>query len=184
MLPIYAAFIKTRATEPRAEPRAQPTWWRVSAYASAVAPFLFFVASAWIQPDLKWQETPDWKPVLALADAAWEKRDPYEAKHLYLQAGRIASWAEDWRGLLAAACGIQKIDREHGPYSGAHTLLGRAMLAAEMKQSRAGMTAVAKALTALGKPEAASLVLARIQTGWPEETQDSPAVDGGDCLGA
>ena len=109
---------------------------------------------------------PDWKPVLALADAAQEKGDLYYAKILYLQGGKFAVWRDDWAGLLAAACGIKKLERERGPYSSTNALLLRAMVAAEKRQSRSGLVAVAKAFAALGDDKVASMVLSRIGTKW------------------
>jgi hypothetical protein len=116
---------------------------------------------------------PDWKPVLALADAAQEKGDLYYAKHLYLQAGKFAVWRDDWAGLLAAACGIKTLERERGPYSSTNALLLRAMVVAENRQSRSGLVAVAKAFAALGEDKVASMVLSLVGKNWVEETNDS-----------
>jgi hypothetical protein len=170
--------------ESRLEQDYRPGWWQVIAYLAAILPFLFLIASLWIRPDFKWQETPDWKPVLALAEASQRKGDLYEARTLYSRAGRLASWREDWQGLLAVACGMEKLDRRVDSYFNTHTILVRAMMAAESRQSRIGISAVAKAFTAIGEEKAASMVLSRVQTGWPEEAQDSPDVDVGNCLGA
>jgi len=51
---------------------------------SPIEAFLFLAALAWRQCDFSGREIPDWKPVLALADAAREEGDPYYAKSLYL----------------------------------------------------------------------------------------------------
>lgn len=134
-----------------------------------------------MRPDIKWQETPDWKPVLALANASREKGDLYEARVLYSRAGRPASWQEDWKGLLAAACGIKKIDSVVGSYFNTHTVLVRAMIAAETEQSRAGIAAVAKAFAAIGEPKAASMVLSRIRSGWPEDMEYAFGSEAGGC---
>lgn len=166
--------------ERRLEQHYRPGWWRLIAYLAAVLPFLFLVASLWIRPHFKWQETPDWKPVVALADLAWERRDLYEAQHLYTRAGRIASWREEWQGLIAAACGMSRLDGEKGPYSASHTFLLRAMIASEVKRSRTGIAAVAGAFSALGEHKAAAMVLGRMRADWPEEIDESADI-GADC---
>ena len=74
-------------------------------------------------------EIPDWRPMLALANALREKGDLYEARHLYLQVDRIASWQQDWESLIAAACGIKRLDGAEGPYSKTFAILVRAMTA-------------------------------------------------------
>jgi len=56
---------------------------------------------AWKDPDFNRQKVSDWNPVLALAQAS----DLIEARGLYSRAGRIATWQDDWTGILAAACG-------------------------------------------------------------------------------
>jgi hypothetical protein len=109
------------------------TRWPITYRASLLA-FLVLAPLTWTQCDFIGREIPDWKPVLALADAAWEKGDLYYAKSLYLQAGKFAVWRDDWTGLLAAACGIKKLERERGPYSSTNALLRRAMVAAEKTQ--------------------------------------------------
>ena len=143
--------------------------------------FLFLVGFAWIRPDINREEIPDWRPVLARAEAALEKSELYDAKSLYSQAAHLASWREDWGGLLAAACGMKALDNESGPYSNVHTILVRAMMAGESRQSRAGIAAVARAFAAIGEDKAASMVLSRIQTDWPAGAQDSTNVYTGGC---
>ena len=136
---------------------------------------------AWTQCDFSGRGIPDWKPVFEVADAAREKGDLYYAKSLYLQGGRFAVWRDDWAGLLAAACGIRKLEREKGPYSFTNALLLRAMVAAEKRQSRSGVVAVAKTLAALGYDKAASMVLSRIGSNWVEETNDSADIVSPGC---
>jgi hypothetical protein len=126
-------------------------------------------------------EIPDWKPVLELAETARERGDLYYAKSLYLQVGRLAAGRDDWAGLLAAACGMKKLDRQRGRYSATNTLLLRAMVAAETRQSRQGMAAVGKAFSALGEDKVASMVLSRIRTNWVDKTDDSADVASPDC---
>src|SRR5262249_47261989 len=108
------------------------SWWAVR-YRAILLALLVLAALAWTQCDFSGRGIPDWKSVLALADAAQEKGDLYYAKSLYLQGGRLAVWRDDWAGLLAAACGIRKLEREKGPYSFTNALLLRAMVAAEIE---------------------------------------------------
>jgi hypothetical protein len=147
--------------------------WRLIAYLTAVLPLLVMIVLARMYPDLNRQEIPDWKPVISLAEESWNKRDLYQARHLYLQAGRIASWRQDWAGLVAAACGIYRLDGINGPYSKAFSILIRATIAAEARQSRRGILTIAKAFALIGADQVATAVLARIQTSWPDETNDS-----------
>jgi hypothetical protein len=158
------------------------SWWAITYRASLLA-FLLLAALAWTQCDFSSQEIPDWKPVLALADEAREKGDLYYAKNLYLQGGKFAVWSDDWAGLLAAACGIKKLERERGPYSSTNALLLGGMVAAEKRQSRSGLVAVAKAFAALGQDEVASMVLSRVGKDWVEETNDSTDVVSPGCWG-
>jgi hypothetical protein len=144
------------------------------AFGGALLLFLLMVAMAFMRPDFNRRESPDWKPVLALAEAALAKGELLEARGLYLRTGRLAGWREDWAGLLAAACGVKKLERERGPYSTTNMLLLRAMIAAETRQSRSGMAALARAFASVEQHETASMVLARIRPNWPEETTQSP----------
>jgi len=168
-------------TETQRKQIRPPTRWRVIAYLAVFALFALIVASSWMRPDFKWQETPDWKPALALAEESRAKGDLYEARVLFFRAGRIASLREDWEGLLATACGVKKLDIERGPYSATHTLLVRAMMAAESRQSRVGMSAVARAFASFGQQPAAAMALSRIQPAWPETAQGSVDVHVGAC---
>ena len=155
--------------------------WRTITYRASLAALLVLAALTWTQFDFSGQRIPDWKPVLALADAAQEKGDLYYAKHLYLQGGRLAVWRDDWAGLLAAACGIKKLEKEKGPYSSTNVVLLRAMVAAERRQSRLGLVAVAKAFAALGEDKVSSMVLSRIGKNWGEETNESADIVSSGC---
>ena len=167
-------------TQPLWENLRAKSWWAIT-YRTSLLAFLVLAALAWTQCDFSGREIPDWKPVLALADAAQEKGDLYYAKHLYLQGGRLAVWRDDWVGLLAAACGTRKLERERGPYSSTNALLLRAMVAAEKRQSRSGVVAVAKAFAAFGEDRVASMVLSRIGKNWVEETNDSADIVSPGC---
>jgi hypothetical protein len=167
--------------QPQSEENHRAKSWRAISYRVVLLSFVFLAALAWTWRDFNAREIPDWKPVLALADTARERGDLYYAKHLYLQGGRFAVWRDDWAGLLAAACGIKKLDGERGRYSATNMLLLRAMVAAETKQSRSGMAAVGKAFSALGEDKVASMVLSRIRTNWVDKTDDSADVASPGC---
>ena len=62
-----------------------------------------------------------------------------------------------------------------------NALLLRAMVAAEKRQSRLGLVAVAKTFAALGDDKAASMVLSRIGKDWAEETNDSADIVSPGC---
>ena len=155
--------------------------WRTISYRASLLAFLVLAALTWTQCDFSRREIPDWKPVLALADAAQEKGDLYYAKSLYLQGGRLAVWRDDWSGLVAAACGIKKLEREKGPYSSTTALLLRAMVAAEKRHSGSGLVAVATAFAALGEDKVASMVLSRVGKDWVEDTNDSADIVSPGC---
>ncbi|MGH7825501.1 MAG: hypothetical protein ACREQ7_10065 [Candidatus Binatia bacterium] len=171
----------TTAKTPSSAEIRRAARWRTIGYTAAVMPFLLIVALAWLVPDFNRTEIPDWRPVLSLAEESLKKGDLYEARHLYLQVSRIASWREDWEGLIAAACGINRLDRIAGPYSKAFSILLRAMMAAEHRRSRQGIATVAKAFVTLGADKTATMVLARIRTGWPEEMQKQADVSAAGC---
>jgi hypothetical protein len=167
--------------QPHSRENLRAKSWRMVTYPAILLALLVLAALTWSQSDFSGREIPDWKPVLALADAAREKGDLYYAKSLYLQGGRLAVWRDDWAGLLAAACGIKKLERERGPYSSTNALLLRAMVAAQKRQSRSGLVAVAKAFAALGDDKVASMVLSRIGKNWLEETNDSADIVSPGC---
>jgi hypothetical protein len=166
---IQAAALKFPAPASHPDQSRRAALWRTIGYVVAIGPFLLLVALAWLRPDLNRTEIPDWRPVLALAGAASEKGDMHAARHLYLQVDQIASSQQDWEGLVAAACGIQKLDGAEGPYSKTFAILVRAVMAAENRQSRAGIAAVARAFVAVGHDKVAAMVSSRIRPDWPEE---------------
>jgi hypothetical protein len=172
-------FLSRSPTKDRLKQMPRPfSWWRVAGYLTAIVPYVLLAGFFCANPERSRLEIADWKSVLALADAAREKADVYEARHLYLRAGRLASWGEDWRGLIAAACRMKRLDDLVGSYFNTHTLLIGAMTAAERRQSRAGMSAVANAFNVIGQHKAASMVSARVKPDWSEESNgpsDLPA---------
>ena len=167
--------------QPQSGKNVRAKSWRAITYRASLLALLVLAALTWTQCDFSGREIPDWKPVLALADTAQEKGDLYYAKSLYLKGGRLAVWRDDWAGLLAAACGIKKLERERGPYSSTNALLLRAMVAAEKRQSQAGLVAVAKAFAALGEDKVASMVLSLVGKDWVEETNDSADIVSPGC---
>lgn len=153
-------------------------WWSpaINYIGPVILPLLLFgllLASWWMRLDIQEREFPDWRPVLTQAELSREKGDLYQAKYLYSLAAGKAFRQEDWEGLIAVACGIKKLGSVEGLFGTTYSLLVRAMLAAESKQSRAGIYAVAKAFTAIGEHNAASVALSRIQKGWVEQTDES-----------
>jgi len=160
------------SAQPHSEQDHRANWWRPITYTAVLVSILFLGILAWRSLDFSDPDIPDWKPVLALADTAQAKGDLYYAKSLYLQAGSHAARREDWEGLIAVACAIYKLDKQKDHYSPTNQFLLRAMLAAEMKQSRSGMAAVAKAFMGLGEDKVASMVVSRIQKDWTENAND------------
>jgi hypothetical protein len=144
-------------------------WWRTIGYVSVILPFLFMIALAWVRPEFNRSEAPDWKPLVVRANAALERGDVYEARYLYGQVDQIAAWKQEWEGHLAAACGLKRLDDVPGPYSRSVTILLRAAIIAENKQSRQGIVTIAQALRVMGKHKAAAKITDRIRSDWPEE---------------
>ena len=141
--------------------------WHGIAYFVAILPFVLMLALAWLNPDSK-SYIADWKLPLVNADLAWQKGDFAEARHLYLRSARFASWGRHWQGLVAAACGLERLDSVTGFYFTTHNTLVRAMIAAEQHRSPQGLTAVADIFASLGRHEAAAMVLAKIEPHWAE----------------
>ena len=168
-----AMLMKAQATLSNSTP-----CWRVTArcrvitYIAAISPLLLLIVLSNIYPDLNRTEIPDWRQLISRADETLNRGDRYEARRLYLHVDRVAYRRKDWEGLIAAACGINKLDGVNRLNSRALAILFRASTTAERAQSRRGLTAVAKSLSLLGSDEAASAVLSRIQTSWPDEAID------------
>jgi hypothetical protein len=162
-------FTAIQALAMESEQSRRAAWWRAIGYISVILPFLLMIALAGLRPEFNRSEAPDWRHVIAGANAALEKGDLYEARYLYGQVDQIASWKEEWEGLIAAACGFKRLDGVPGPYSRSVTVLLRAAMIAENKQSCQGMLTVAQAVQAVGKHKAASKIMDRIRSDWPEE---------------
>jgi hypothetical protein len=148
-------------------------------WAAALLVTLSLAAAALSRPEWRTQHVPDWRPLVERANAA-VSGDRYQARHLYVDAARAASWDEDWQGLLAAACGMKKVDGPARAHANTYSILVRAMTVAESARSRAGLQAVSGALSAIGENEVAASLLARARPEWPEEApppRDSAAAD-------
>jgi hypothetical protein len=85
--------------------RAKSRW--AIPYRASLLAFLVLAALTWSQCDFSGREIPDWKPVVALADAAQEKGDLYYAKSLYLQGGGSQSGATIGRGYSPPPAGLK-----------------------------------------------------------------------------
>ena len=81
--------------------------WRAITYRASLLALLVLAALTWTQCDFSRREIPDWKPVLALADAAQEKGDLYYAKSLYLQGGGSQSGAMIGQGYSPPSAGLK-----------------------------------------------------------------------------
>jgi hypothetical protein len=164
------------------EQSRRAAWWRTIGYVTVILPFILIIALAWLRPEFNRSEVPDWKSVVARANAALEKGDLYEARYLYGQVDQIASWKEEWEGLIAAACGLRRLDGVPGPYSRSLTILFRATMIAENKQSRQGIVTIAQVLGVMGKHKAAAKIMDRIRSDWPEEMPGPAATSAPGCF--
>jgi hypothetical protein len=99
--------------------------------------------------------------------------DIYSARSLYSQTARIASWSDDWTGVLAAACGLRGLEKQHGDYFATRSTLVRAMIAAENRRSAPGLNAVASAFAGIGEHKAAAMVRSRIPIDAPTGAQNA-----------
>jgi hypothetical protein len=155
-------------------------WWGLIAYATLFVSVLFLMILTLLPNNPSHRET-DWKQVLASANTERGRGNLYHAKALYVQAGRIAALNENWAGLLGTACGMKMLERHIGRHSSTNALLLRAMVAAETKQSRAGMTNVAKAFDTLGEHKVAIMARSRIGANWPQQVNDLEDLDSQGC---
>src|SRR5689334_21829528 len=135
-------------------------------WAAVSLAFLLLLFSIWSHPEWRRHAAPEWMPLLEQAEAAAARSDRYAARRLYVDAARAASTAEDWRGLLAAACGMKMLDGPARAHANAYSILVRAMTVAETGRSRAGAAAVARAFSSIGEKEAAAALLGRVQPEW------------------
>lgn len=114
-----------------------------------------------------------WQDRLQEAEASRHSGDIYSARSLYAQTARMASWNDDWTGVLAAACGLKKLERPRDGYFITRTLLVRAMIAAENQKSAPGLSAVADAFASIGEPKAAAMVRTRIPSDVPIQAEEN-----------
>src|SRR5947208_6908375 len=95
----------------------------------------------WTAPRISAPASRNWEPALAQAELSKEKGDLYRAWSYYAESAQLASAADDWQGLLAVACGLQKLGDSLEPSMNSHTMLIRAMVAAHRKHSSEGLEA-------------------------------------------
>ena len=122
---------------------------------------------AWLVPPMLRGREAAWKESFAAAEGAREGGDRYRALEMYIRSARIAESADDWRGELAIACGLQKLGKTEGPSLYGFNVLVAAMGSAERQKSTEGMRAVADAFTSLGTSYA-SFALSQVQDDWLE----------------
>jgi hypothetical protein len=154
--------------------------WAVIAYMTLFVSVLLLMTLTLLPHSPSRRET-DWKQLLAQANMERGLGNLYYAKALYAQAGKIAAVNENWAGLLSAACGMKMLEMHIGRHSSTNALLLRAMVAAETRQSRAGMARIAKAFDALGEHKVALMALSRIGANWPQEVKDPEDLDSLGC---
>ncbi|HKY08642.1 MAG TPA: hypothetical protein VJQ55_10385 [Candidatus Binatia bacterium] len=152
------------------------TKFRLFAYLAAVSPFLLLLVVVSLYPELNRPEVPEWRSLLSRADEAVARGDVYEARRLYLQVDRVAYWRQDWEGLVAAACRINRLDGIKQPHGRPLAMLFRASAIAERAQSSQGLEIVAKSLAMLGSAEAAAVTRARIQPSWSNHATTAGAL--------
>src|SRR5919109_2701414 len=155
-------------------------WWGVIAYVTLFVSVLLLIILTLLPHNPSRRET-DWKQLLARANTERVRGNLYYAKALYAQAGTIAASNENWAGLLSAACGMKMLERHIGRHSSTHALLLRAMVAAETRQSRAGMTNVVKAFDALEEHKVAIMAMSRIGANWPQEANQPEDLNSSSC---
>ena len=137
---------------------------------------------------LRWTEPPKdteraiiaWERALEQAEISSKEGDLYRASSFYAYAAQMAGSVDDWEGLLAVACGLQKMGDSLEPGTNSHTVLIRAMVAAQRKESAEGLQAVATAFKATGE-WFAFLALSRIQESWPRGRQTARELKRGTC---
>ena len=126
-------------------------------------------------PESGQQSAARWQDTLSEADTALRNSDIYTARSLYSRTARIASWSDDWIGIVAAACGLKKLEKPRDDYYATRTMLVRAMIAAEKERSALGLNAVANAFTSIGEPNAAAMARGRIPVAAPESAAKNSA---------
>jgi hypothetical protein len=134
----------------------------------------------WAVPRISAPPAREWEPAVAQAELSKEKGDLYRAWSYYAEGAQLASAADDWQGLLAVACGLQKLGDSLEPSMNSHTMLIRAMMAAHRKHSSEGLEAVATAFRVTGE-WFASLALSRIQESWPSKSWMARELEGESC---
>jgi hypothetical protein len=173
-----AALVASQ-TKPARQKRSAMTDRGAVGWAAAWLVLFVAVLALWAHPEWRRHDLPDWRPLVERGDAAAAGDDRYAARHLYVDAARAASSAEDWKGLLVAACGMKKIDGMARAHANTHFILVRAMAIVETRRSRSGVEQVARAFSAVGEKEVAEALLARVKPEWPHaaDAHDAAAAD-------
>ena len=138
--------------------RFTPRIWRSLACPVIVSAYLTLCLAYSLSPGGYPQPEYHWQDKLSAAERALKDGDSVSARSFYSQAGRIASWNHDWRGTLAAACGMKRLDDKNKSYFATRATLIRAMIAAETMQSRSGLKTVAEAFESIDEQKAAEMV--------------------------
>jgi|SRR5919106_755489 hypothetical protein len=111
------------------------------------------LAASWgWMPEMSAGKIAAWERAMGQAQASREKGDNFRALNSYLHASRIAASSDDWKRLLAVACGMEKVARLEDPTYHVRNVLKRAKLAAERKNSPEGLRTVTSAFRVLGQP--------------------------------
>jgi hypothetical protein len=134
----------------------------------------------WTAPRISDRPLRNWEPAVAQAELWKDKGDLYRAWSYYADTAQLASAADDWQGLLAVACGLQKLGDSLEPSMNSHAMLTRAMVAAHRKHSTEGLQAVAMAFRVTGE-WFASLALSRIQESRPSKSWMVRELEGESC---
>jgi hypothetical protein len=74
---------------------------------------------------------PLWKHSLEQAEILRDNGDFDEAANFYARGAQMAASVNDWEGLLAVACGLQRLGDSLKPPMNSHAILLRAMMAAQ-----------------------------------------------------
>ena len=146
---------------------------RRAAFASAFLACLLALLVLGLLREARELPSARWQDRLNEAEVAMRNGDIYAARSFYSQTARIASWTDDWTGILAAACGLKKIERPRDNYFATRATLVRAMIAAQNQRSAQGLNAVADAFVGIGELDAAALARSHIPTDAPEGTAQS-----------
>lgn len=147
---------------------------QVAGCAALLLAYFFLLLPPQFMPDIYRPTAADWKAKLIEGEAAWHAKDLYSARALYSQTARIASWSDDWIGILSAACGLKRLEIKSNSYFATRTVLVRAMIAADKQQSRAGLMAAARAFDSIREHKVAAMIRDRNARAIQNRAQENP----------